>query len=147
MGDLDELGEGRCWCLRSVLDRCSVLDMTKIRTNKQCVRCFNDEPGPVEPFTTTGPRGGKVTRYRCVDRDACAARMRENVELAADDYALELEIVTDSLRLTRQDEKELLEHQADVIRRAIGEGVGVTVIARATGLSRERIYQIRDGRR
>lgn len=35
----------------------------------------------------------------------------------------------------------------DVIVAAIEAGVSVTDIARAVGMSRERIYQIRDGRR
>jgi DNA-binding phage protein len=36
---------------------------------------------------------------------------------------------------------------ADHIREALAEGGSVTKIARAAGLSRERIYQIRDRRR
>lgn len=36
---------------------------------------------------------------------------------------------------------------AELVRKALAEGIGPTEIARVAGLSRERIYQIRDGRR
>lgn len=36
---------------------------------------------------------------------------------------------------------------AELVKRALSEGMGPTEIARIAGLSRERIYQIRDGRR
>lgn len=39
------------------------------------------------------------------------------------------------------------EDQAAVIRQAIAEGIGVAEIVQLTGLTRMRIYQIRDGRR
>lgn len=39
-----------------------------------------------------------------------------------------------------------IENRDDLIRRAIANGVPRTHIARAASLSRERIYQIRDGR-
>lgn len=48
------------------------------------------------------------------------------------------------------DRASIKEHEAELaayIREALGYGIGVTTIARAAGLSRERIYQIRDGRR
>lgn len=36
---------------------------------------------------------------------------------------------------------------AALVKKALAEGVGPTQIARIAGLSRERVYQIRDGRR
>lgn len=37
--------------------------------------------------------------------------------------------------------------QADAIRAALAAGVRVVDVVRVTGLSRERVYQVRDGRR
>lgn len=39
------------------------------------------------------------------------------------------------------------EELADVIRAALSEGWSATVIAEAAGLTRQRVYQIRDGKR
>ena len=47
----------------------------------------------------------------------------------------------------RKDAERAEADMADLIRLAVKAQVSVTEIARAAGLSRERIYQIRDGRR
>lgn len=45
------------------------------------------------------------------------------------------------------DRAEAMERQATAIRAAIAAGVTITQLVEVTGLSRERVYQIRDHRR
>jgi hypothetical protein len=45
------------------------------------------------------------------------------------------------------DSADAMREQADAIRDALAAGIGVAELVRITGLTRARIYQIRDGRR
>ncbi len=54
---------------------------------------------------------------------------------------------TKARRRADSDAAEAMERQASAIRAAIGAGVSITDLVQVTRLSRERIYQIRDGRR
>ena len=60
----------------------------------------------------------------------------------------------DEIRANRAKRQEAMEciaridaELAELIKRALAEGLGPTEIARIAGMSRERVYQIRDGRR
>jgi len=52
-----------------------------------------------------------------------------------------------NLAAARRREQDAETKLRDAIQGALAEGHGATAIAAATGLSRARIYQIRDGRR
>lgn len=59
----------------------------------------------------------------------------------------DVERATRARRRADADAADAMERQAIAIRSAIAAGVSVSEIVQVTGLSRERVYQIRDGRR
>lgn len=63
------------------------------------------------------------------------------------DWLAEIAKQRDVLDLRRGFAAEAEKELAVLIRGAVEAGGSVTGIARAAGLSRERVYQIRDGRR
>lgn len=109
----------------------------------------DDEGAPYEYMETIKPEFSRehVKCYRCVDRKACARRVRVGLAEAADEYGEEVRNLRESIELVRADIAEYERRVQDTVREALNEGVNVTRFARAAGLSRERIYQIRDGRR
>ena len=61
-----------------------------------------------------------------------------------------MEILTEAVDARRQAEQAVAEatrRRDDAVRQAIGDGVPVTAIADRAGLSKARVYQIRDHRR
>lgn len=60
---------------------------------------------------------------------------------------LDVERATQARRRVNTDAEEAQERQAEAIRAALRVGVAVTELARVTGLTPGRIYQIRDARR
>lgn len=103
--------------------------------------------GPYEYAETVVRSRGRVKLYRHVDRRKCERNRRESLKLAAEDYAMRIRDVRSNIEIARQDIADSEAELHDLVRNAISEGVSVTALARAAGLSRERIYQIRDGRR
>lgn len=59
----------------------------------------------------------------------------------------DVERATEARRRIDKDADEAQEKQAAAIRAALNVGVTVAELARVTGLSTQRIYQIRDGKR
>jgi hypothetical protein len=131
--------------MRSVLDTLpqlsSVLDMTT--DDNYCDHCGNDNADELENDTIT-VRRKKVTYPRCIDRRACERRVKREAEEA---HADELATAKANLAGCRQWVKEAEQELALAVQRALAENVSASVVARAAGISRERVYQIRDGRR
>lgn len=75
-----------------------------------------------------------------------AVEVAENQQ-ALGDVLQEIGGHIDTLTLLRKDIKETEAEVASLVKEAFKYGATGPQLARATGLSRERIYQIRDGRR
>jgi hypothetical protein len=69
------------------------------------------------------------------------------VELSPKAALRDVERATKARQRADTDRAEAMERQANAIRAAIAAGVTITQLVEATGLSRERVYQIRDHRR
>lgn len=69
------------------------------------------------------------------------------MELTPQAALRDVDRATKARRRADTDAAEAMERQADAIRAAISAGVAITELVRVTGLSRERLYQIRDRRR
>lgn len=120
--------------------------------NDMCVVCMDgeDDPpgiGPFEYVRTAVRYGTRYKEYRCVDRKACARREAQMRRELADAVLDEIRMARENLTDLRRDVVSAEARVATQVREALKEGVGATAIARAAGLSRERVYQIRDGRR
>lgn len=136
--------------LPSVLDNSSdersVLDMTTTE-DLECQKCGREGTDGFEFYRTTiyvdsGPKRGMVPR--CADRQACDRRVKNQAAWAYRDTLTE---AADDLKRAREAVKDAEKAMGQEIKRALKEKVSVTDIARWTGISRERVYQIRDGRR
>lgn len=112
-----------------------------------CFLCEQEDVRPTEPYTEPRYKKGKRPAFRCIDRKACAAEIRENERLSREDACLVVAESAADLVYARDRVKAVERELAAAIQFALKEGASVTVIARAARLSRERIYQIRDGRR
>lgn len=88
------------------------------------------------------PEGGQAPDAEVSDADA-------DFILEAAGVAVEAAAPTvlDDIAAAARGIEEAIEHRDTLIRQAFDAGVPKTHIAKAAGLSRERIYQIRDGRR
>lgn len=127
---------------------CSVLGMTNTGLEMECTDCGHiGTPDEFEIHTYIGARRKKFQLPRCIDRKACAVRVKEETARLHADIAQEVAEVAHGLALTRQAVKDAEVELAEAIKDALSEGVGATQVARAAGISRERVYQIRDGRR
>lgn len=127
---------------------CSVLDMTSAGIDMECQDCgHTGTPDGFEIHKYIGAKRKTFLLPRCADRAACAVRSEAEAAALRADIASEVEAAAYELTLCRQAVKDAEKELARNVQYALGEGVGVTQVARAAGLSRERVYQIRDGRR
>lgn len=120
----------------------SVLDMTTV----QCEDCGSLD-SKTELHEYRGPRRQRFMLPRCVDRPACLLRQKAEQELNLLDLLGEVSEVASDLAAERQAVKESEKRLAQAVKSALKEGAPVSGVARAAGLSRERVYQIRDDRR
>lgn len=131
----------------------SVLDMTTVDASDACIVCDHTtkdvEPaGPEFEYVGTVVRyGTRYRQYRCADVKACAARVAADRKDAARQVLEEIREHRENIKYLRQCVKDAEAEMARSIQEALTYSAGPTAIARAAGLSRERIYQIRDGRR
>jgi DNA-binding phage protein len=132
-----------CSALDNDREARSVLDMITL----ECEDCGRRGTDGYETHAYIGARRKKYVLKRCVDRAACAMRAKEEMARVHADIALEVEQAAHTIVLLRQDVKAAEAELAEQVKYALEQGVGVTQVARAAGLSRERIYQIKDGRR
>lgn len=120
--------------------------MTISEMPTMCEDCGQDVR-PTELHIFHAADGASNLLPRCIDRKACAALVKAQ---QADARAQALEDVEHAKYdvLAARDNVTIAEGAlADTIRFVLSEGVPVTAVAQAAGLSRERVYQIRDGRR
>ncbi|HET6910174.1 MAG TPA: hypothetical protein VFH54_12600 [Mycobacteriales bacterium] len=115
----------------------------------ECHVCgyFEGKPDEYEMETVRGYRGKKVEVPRCVDKLACARRKKAEDRSYAGDVLAEIRETADDIRAARDEISRREKYLAEQVKEALNYGAGATAVARAAGLSRERIYQIRDGRR
>ncbi len=73
--------------------------------------------------------------------------MESSTDAPTADPIAAVELATDLRRRAEAAAEKAVEEQTIAIRAAIGAGVNTLELAGLTGLSRARIYQIRDGRR
>lgn len=113
----------------------------------ECYLCFSQE----RPFESAGSIsndiGGRTRVVRCWDRAACDARVQVNHRLDESEACDEIATEASYLRAARDEVKAREVVLQSLVRDAVGNGASVSKVARAAGLSRERVYQIRDGRR
>lgn len=113
----------------------------------QCQDCGRTGTDGFEIHDYIGARRKKYPLPRCADRAACADRATQALAEVHAEIALEVAEAAGTIALLRQDVKDAEAALARQVKYALKEGVAVTQIARAAGISRERVYQIRDGRR
>lgn len=121
-----------------------MLDMTAI-TN-QCEDCGRlGEDTALIPYPHAN--GGTVLLPQCVDRQACALAAAAERAAVIEESLDEVCDAREALKYARDTVKAAEAELAERVRYAIKDGASVLDAARAAGLSRERIYQIRDRRR
>ena len=84
---------------------------------------------------------------RHADKIACDIYEEEDRARMREDITADIAEMRQTLALLRDDIKQAEAEMARQVREAFQYGASATKLARAAGLSRERIYQIRDGRR
>lgn len=128
---------------------CSVLYMATRVIDYGCYVCQVEgmDSGPYEYADTVVRHGDRLKIYRCVDRKACAKRQAESRRADIADHLFAIRERRDDLASLRRSVADTEAEIADRIRRALAAGAGATETSRAAGISRERVYQIRDSRR
>jgi hypothetical protein len=113
-------------------------------TEIECVECGRIGTDGFEQHTYRGLDRKRRTLPRCSDRRGCERRLkRENEEAHAEILAE----AAGGLRFARQAVKDAEAELSRAVKGALKAGVAATTVAQAAGISRERVYQIRDGRR
>lgn len=134
-----------CSLLDNGVEARSVLDM---RTDLECEDCGRSgNPDTFEIHNYIGARRKKYPLPRCIDRKECEFRVMLQTAEAHAEISDEVAEAARTIHLLRQDVKDAEKELARQIKYALKEGVAVAQIAMAAGISRERVYQIRDGRR
>lgn len=122
-----------------------MLDMTNTEAETTCEDCGRTgQPDTFEIHNYIGARKKHYPLPRCIDRKACERRAKQE---ATDMHSEILMGAASDVAGCRQMVGMAKRALADAVRAALTDNVSPTAIARAAGISRERVYQIRDNRR
>lgn len=120
--------------------------MTNTGITNECEDCGATDV-ETELHAYVGPRRKKYLLPRCVDRAACAVRQKAERAALVQDVLGEVADAASDLDSARREVKAMEKALAKIVKYALQEGAPATSVAQAARLSRQRVYQIRDGSR